>query len=995
MAMLGRVSPWKRVGLTSRTVLQRRWNSEDVYKKFGKTLALPKTPYDARPPKESELQDLLQSTGVDLYEWQSKSLPKDTEMVFHDGPPYANGGLHMGHALNKILKDIINRQNLMRGRRVNYIPGWDCHGLPIELAAMANATKKMGKRKASQLSLLERRQLCRDTALQVAEQQKDSFKNLAIMADFDGNSYKTLTPDYVIRQLKVFREMMRHGLISRQNRPVYWSVESQTALAESELQYEMKNSTAIVVKYPLDFKTASDLSKLKGLCELEEPVSVVIWTTTPWTLPANTAIAVGPHIEYVVVKSAHHGNVLVARDLAESVFPGEPIVDSVSLLGSEIADSGIMYKCPLREGDERYRILSGPHVTATSGTGLVHSAPAHGMEDYLMCKQHGISGPSPLNDHGQYTDELAPSLHSLVGLDARSEGQEQIIQTLQERGAVVSLDPNYSHSVPFDWRSKTPVLVRSTPQFFANISNIKSRALTALEDVNFLPDTGRNRLRSFTESRTEWCISRQRVWGVPIPALYRVDNDKVLMDDDSVSHIISILENDPDNGLKKWFDVEDTSVEWVSPSRREKEPGTVYRRGIETMDVWFDSGTSWTMLEARQGHDHLADYYLEGSDQHRGWFQSSLLTKIACSSEADGRPAAPYKNIVTHGMVLDQHGRKMSKSLGNVVLPDDVKNEPKGIKGKDKLGIDGLRMWCAQADYSTDISLSPVTLTQLSAVMKKIRLTFKFLLGNLQGYDGTPVPYQELQAVDKKALHDLYELDTYVKTKYDELSFNRVVQALQNHMNNDLSAFYFDIVKDRVYADSPEGVSRRAVQYVFGEVLKVYFAILSPLIPLTTQKAWAHAPEFIKQGTSSPFMVGWPSVNPDWNNPQLCEEFKAIETLRTGVLDAMEKGRGDKNVRSSLGTEVYVHIPEANGDGMTRLLEKYWSELPAIFITSDVHLGSPAGNQEWIYSSEVETDSSTITVSVVPPTQHKCPRCWQFTAPAVETLCGRCDKVLT
>lgn len=965
----------------------RRWyasSSGDVYKKFGDTLALPKTSYNAKAPSEKEVAQLIKETGSDLYQWQEKTLPKETEVVFHDGPPYANGGLHMGHALNKILKDIINRYNLIQGKRVNYIPGWDCHGLPIELEAMAQATKKLGKRKVEGLSIEERRKFCRETALSVVENQMEEFKGFGVMADWDNNTYKTLAPDYVIRQLKVFRQMMTRGLISRKNRPVYWSVESQTALAESELQYGEKKSTAAVVKYKIEPSEKVNVLLAKFDQQIDD-LYTVIWTTTPWTLVSNRAIAVHPDIEYGIFHSTDHGHVIVAVDRIQEL--GEGTLLEPTFLGSDII--GIEYSCLLKGPSVTFPILGGPHVTATSGTGLVHSAPGHGMDDYLMCVPHGMEPYSPIDDKGRYTSDVHDSFQHLIGLDARKQGQEGVLEMAQKANALVSIDRDYIHSTPFDWRSKTPVLVRSTPQFFANVSSIKEKALNALNRVNFYPTMGRNRLRAFTDSRAEWCISRQRVWGVPIPALYHKETGELLLSDDSVSHIISVMESQPDEGLSKWFRDEEDVSEWLPPVL--KDQGFEYRKGLETMDVWFDSGTSWTMFDKElTGQGPVSEYYLEGTDQHRGWFQSSLLTKVATSCEAN--PSAPYKNIITNGMVLDAHGRKMSKSLKNVVVPADVKQEPKTGKSRDKLGIDGLRLWCAQSDYTADISLSPVSLVQLSAVLKKIRLTFKFLLGNLNSYDGTPVDYQQLHPTDKKALADLYDFNKAIKSEYDRFAFNRVVQLVQNHMNTNLSAFYFDIVKDRIYADSTNGISRRSIQYAFSQILQTYIAVLSPLVPLLTQQVWKHVPGYInKDNAASPFMLGWPEPQEEWRNEQIQVEFDTIKKVRDGVLLAMEKGRSEKVIRSSLGTRVYLDVPQ----GQTLdLLYKYQEHLPAIFITSDVIINddpTALDNCEWKYPFRV----GNVEITIVPPNQEKCPRCWQYTAPTPESLCRRCDDVLS
>lgn len=869
--------------------IQKRWTS-DLYKQYGKTLELPQTNYSGANPDPSEGEKLIRQSGSELYKWQSKTLPADTEKVFADGPPYANGALHLGHALNKIIKDIINRHNVITGKRVNYIPGWDCHGLPIELEALSQYSKSKGKGAVEKLSVEERRTLSRQTALRMLSKQLEAFRLFGIMADWDGSIYRTLDVDYVMRQLNVFRTMMNKKLITRQHRPVYWSVESQTALAESELEYGEKKSSTAIIKYLLE--PSLQLNYIRSLYPSENisQLHAVIWTTTPWTLVANKAIAINEEMEYGIVYSDVHGYCVVAVGRAGEVLnvDGSP----ARLLNGSFPGSvllGLKYNCPLRGEAESLPVLAASYVTGTGGTGLVHTAPGHGKEDYLMCKQYGIEPFSPIDDKGRYTKDVHPVFNSLIGLNARKEGQTKVLEMFGNAGAVVSIDINYIHSTPFDWRSKTPVLVRATPQFFANITDIKRNALESLNNVEFHPASGRNRLTTFTQSRTEWCISRQRVWGVPIPALYHKATGELLMTDESVRHIISVIENDKADGLSRWFRFQEDVSEWLPEDLKGR--GKEYRKSLETMDVWFDSGTSWTMLNERSGNP-LADYYLEGTDQHRGWFQSSLLTKIATSES--NNPIAPFKRIITHGFVLDAKGRKMSKSLGNVVTPEEVKLEPKTGKGREKLGIDGLRLWVAQSDYTTDILLSPSTFVQLSSLLKKIRVTFKFLLGNVGNQRVESISYDELLPVDKKALLDLYILNRTAKKGYESFAFNHVVQAVQNHIFTNLSAFYFDIVKDRLYADELDGRSRRSVQYVFEQLLRTYFAILSPITPLLTQEVWKHTPSTITNNLESPFMAGWPELPAEWNNLQIKIDFEIIAKIRQGVLEAMDKGRIEK-----------------------------------------------------------------------------------------------------
>lgn len=951
-----------------------RGYAEGVYKQYSKTLQLPQTTLKNRPDRKETARS-IERTGTELYKWQRENLDPQTERVFHDGPPYANGDLHLGHALNKVLKDIVNRYNIVRGRRVHYVPGWDCHGLPIELASLARARKKHGS-KVDYYSIEKRRGMARSLALEMIDKQKAAFRQFCVMADWDGQVYRTLTNDYVVRQLRVFERMMQRGLISRQERPVYWSAESETALAESELQYGTKISQTVTVKFPV-VKPDGE-SPLQQVFDKYKTVNLAIWTTTPWTLPANRAISVNPDLEYTVVELDGEA-VFCLPQLASEIknsdgTPGR-IDPSVRIKGSDLA--GNEYTCLLRDGDVRYPILSADYVTDTSGTGLVHNAPGHGMEDYLVGQQHGIAPYSPIDDKGRYTAAVPESLSMLAGLDARTDGQAKIIERLRQTGALIWQD-TIEHSVPFDWRSKTPVMVRATPQFFADVGHIRGDALSALDKVQFVPETGRARLSAFTNSRTEWCISRQRVWGVPIPVVYDRRTGDVCMEPDVVSGIIAHID---EVGVDRWFAAQDDVSEWLPAGW----DGTQYRKGIETMDVWFDSGTSWTMLEDRGASQPRAHYYLEGSDQHRGWFQSSLLTKVAISDDH----AAPYERVITHGFTLDDKGQKMSKSLGNIVTPLELIN---GKGDRPGIGIDGMRVWIAQADYTSDIALSDTIVTQVAGLVKKLRFTYKFLLGNLSGYDGNPVPYDDLSPIDKRALADLYAVVHDTTQAYDELTFSRAVKSLQAHMNGRLSAFYFDIAKDALYADASAGATRRGIQTVLAHVFRSYAQLWAPVTPLMSQEVWDHAPAYITNGVDSPFKAGWIDLPTEWNNQEIIADFNVIEDVKKCITEVIDQARQNKDVRSSLACEVAI---SCTGHTLN-ILKKYEQYLADTFVVSVVHLNhsGPTVDAEWSYKDTATVDSTSVEISVLPPSLHKCPRCWKFTAKAEEALCNRCDDVL-
>lgn len=921
---------------------------------YSKTLNLPKSSLGNRsnPRRTSEL---IEITGTTLYKQQRKLLD-GPDTILHDGPPYANGALHLGHAMNKILKDFINRFNVLLGKRVLYIPGWDCHGLPIENASSAKARKR-GLRN---LNNVERRKLARQFALEMIEEQKKGFRDFAIMTDWN-SIYRTLTVDYIVRQLRVFQTLLLRGLIFRDNKPVYWSVESGTALAEAELEYGSVKSLSLFVAYPAT-------SELRG-----HQVKFLIWTTTPWTLPANQAIAYNPDITYCIVQTKS-GKYVVAADLVRTLdFLGKrEIIDSFK--GNAFA--GCAYTCSLR--NETYRLYPANHVTSSSGTGLVHSAPGHGKEDFVMGQEFGLPAFSPVDNKGLYTEELAKSLHELVGLDARVQGAARVCEMLKDKNMLVhSMD--IEHNVPFDWRSKRPVMVRSTPQFFINLANVRQDALNALKSVRFKPEAGRQRLEAFLNARTDWCISRQRVWGVPIPALYNKETNEVLITEETSSHIIDRIEKLGDEGLELWFTEEEDISEWLPSSMAHLAQRFV--KGQEIMDVWFDSGTSWTMHEPDA---NPVDYYLEGSDQHRGWFQSSLLTYVAVK----GKPEAPYKNLITHGFTLDANQQKMSKSLGNVVSPSQLL---KGDKNYTALGVDGLRLLIAQSDYTSDIMFSPETVAQAAASIKKIRLSFKYLLGNLNDYhlpenEKFNVP-SRASPVDLQSLSRLSALTKEAKNAYSSQNFAQMMKLLHVHMNSHLSSWYFDISKDALYTDAVNSPQRRAIQFVLHAHLYTYVRLLSPILPLLTQEVWEHCPASVTGGLQSPGIAGWPDL-PDWQNTELDAEILHLRSIRDAVNETIEQARSGRKLGQSLACNVWLQPAESDRD----LIEKYSAYLSFVFIVSKVHICTPEKTKlDWSFESIARSGTKIV---VGPPLDAKCPRCWQYTAQKEGKLCHKCETIV-
>ncbi|KAK9471790.1 tRNA synthetases class I-domain-containing protein, partial [Dipodascopsis tothii] len=974
-------------------VIQRRLAStkDDLEHSYQASLHLPQTTFANRSNPKAIKELYLDKCSDRLYQWQQSNLPTESRFVLHDGPPYANANVHLGHSVNKVIKDIIIRYQTMRHRQVSYIPGWDCHGLPIELKALEAGAKK-GLKKAN-MTPTEVRALARQHAAMSLEGQKTDFRSWAVMGDWE-NYYTTMDPAYEIRQLEIFQDMLERGLIFRQRKPVYWSCQSHTALAEAELEYaENHTSTTAYVKFPLVNRGGLAAVLAEAGVDAETPVSALIWTTTPWTIPSNKVIAVNAEMTYRLVAAADAGVLIVADERYEQLrdFFGPTTTLAEGILGSVLASATYVHPLRRPESAPEQPIVVADFVTASSGTGLVHCAPGHGMEDYLLCQKLGVDTYSPVDDYGKYNSDILTELaEELVGKPVLGEGQAIVIDRLAQAGALVKLQKGYRHKYPYDWRSKKPVIVRATSQWFANVASIKRPSTAALEAVNFVPATGKQRMSSFVRERSEWCISRQRSWGVPIPALYDADTGEALMTVESVSHVIAEIKK---NGIDSWFADETDVSHWVPPELRGN--GRTYVKAKDTLDVWFDSGTSWTLMRDLYGAERagkpLADVYVEGSDQHRGWFQSSLLTHAASSNTE----VAPFANVLTHGFILDETGVKMSKSLGNGILPSQITTT--GIKSFKPIGVDGLRLWIAQSEYSRDIAISFVVLQRVAESLSKIRRTFRFILGNISDFGGQYTPLEDLRPVDRYALSQLYELEKAVKDQFDQFAFNRVVQLVNNHISTSLSAFYFTIIKDRVYADATDSVARRSAQTVLAYILRVYVSILSPIVPLMTQEVWDHSPESItgdRTATFSPFVPGWFDAPETWKDEQLVKDFAVVHELQDAVKALMEQARQDKKIGGSL--EAAVTLATAAGSDVHTLLTGLGSSWPELFISSDVVVAETkaAPDSPWTYDKAVAVGETTVDVTISKPHLHKCPRCWQYTAPRAEEPCGRCSDVL-
>lgn len=938
---------------------------------YSPTLLLPKTSFSPKLPSEEERVELIEKSSQDLYKWQLNRSDFSKRFVLHDGPPYANGDLHLGHALNKILKDIINRYELIRNNaKVHYVPGWDCHGLPIEM----KVSEEGGK-----LLIQETREKCRALAETLIDRQKLQFKDFAILTDFVSN-YTTMDHEYEVKQLKFFTKLFETGLLTRQLKPVWWGCETQTALAEAELEYNHSHqSTAIYVLYPL-----VDSAFVK---KLGQKVYLLIWTSTPWTMPANKAISINKNMVYTVLRNSENGDlIIVAQDLADSITEINELyqLTDIKLQGTEL--EGLRYYNPSYKTNETFPVLHGDHVVSTAGTGLVHNAPAHGMEDHLVAKKHNLTIASLVDEKGVYIEEEIPEGYKhLAGKYAIGKSSvTKVLDVLSSSNMLFHVDPNFVHSYPYDWRSKTPVIQRATPQWFIKIEKIKELAISLLDNVKFYPETGKTRLSSFLRNRTEWCISRQRQWGVPIPIVYDKETNLPVEDLKAVQHIVSMIGR---YGTDEWFVQEDDISRWLP----KKLDGRKFYKDKDTMDVWLDSGVSWTTL-VDMDYDiknpaHLADVYLEGSDQHRGWFQSSTLNRIIASGDKTGFvPVAPFKQIITHGFTLDKNSDKMSKSKGNVIFPLQV------IQGGGKpfipaLGTDGLRLWVASSDYSLDVHVSAEVLKRVQENVKKLRITFKYLLGNLQDFQ-TSLEYEKLSPLDKWVLLRLHNLEKEVLSAYSSYNYAKVVREINTNMAGDLSALYFDISKDSLYTDLQDSIRRRGIQTVLSQVLRTYLGLLAPIQPLISQEVWE---EFFaeSQGVSSPFMMPWSffSVHDHYGQAEAESKMENIWKLRDAVFKAMEGMRSEGYYKNKLELQIGI----TGTDTAMRYLEGHKEYLSDYFLVSEVSLGSSSGGKE----VTVEFPEGRVTATILNSYRCKCPRCWKYLSDTPDTLCTKCLKVCT
>lgn len=950
---------------------------------YSKTLHLPETEFPMRgnlPKKEPGFVEFWQQNH--LYEKRIEKRKKEgaPTFVLHDGPPYANGKIHIGHALNKTLKDIIVRYHHMAGNESIYVPGWDTHGLPIEYAVL----KDSGEDRAN-MTPLELRKKCLAYAKKWIEIQKEDFIRMGVVGDF-AHRYVTFDPHLEAKELEVFGEMANKGYIYKGKKAVYWCTHCETALAEAEIEYKDRKSPSIYVKYPM-----IDVHGLQPEGVDPSKVFAVIWTTTPWTIPASCYISVNPKFTYVWVHNkAADEYYLMNKELAPASLSDCKVEDyefvGREMLGSELDlakfEHPLAHFAPETYGDRTIYVLEGNHVTLDAGTGCVHTAPGHGVDDFEVYKTYENAGKlhqpivCPVDEKGHMTAEAG---EFLVGKTIwKAEGP--VISTLAHEGRLLgkkSLHHQYAHC----WRCKQPVIYRATDQWFASINDFRDKALKAVDDTRFIPSWGHDRLYNMIRDRQDWCISRQRSWGVPIPAFYCDDCGKWIITPETMKKVEEIVEKE---GTDAWWA---HSAEELLPEGF-KCPhcgGTHFHKEKDIMDVWFDSGSTWNGVlrypheESWKDMSYPCDLYLEGSDQHRGWFHSSLLTSVAVNGHA------PYKAVLTHGFTMDGEGRKMSKSVGNVVAPQDVIN---------KYGADVMRLWISSVDYQGDVRLSDKIVKSMSDVYRKIRNTFRYLLGNLSDFDPKTdsVAYADMEELDRWALLRMEQVKETVLKAYDDYEFHVMYHAVHNFCTVDLSAIYLDILKDRLYTEKADSKLRRSAQTAMYEILTTLVRLVAPVLCFTSEEVWQALPNK-EEREWSVHMSDMPKVNEAYFDKALDEKWKKRLAVRSVAMKALEEARQAKVIGHPLDAEVTVY---ADGEAydIVKAMEK---ELADFLLVSQTHIvsGTAAAPE-----NAASNEEGTVKASVAVCTLAKCERCWKRSAdvdadPKHPGVCARCAHVLT
>ena len=883
------------------------------------TLNLPKTDFSMKaglPRKEPDILDFWEKTN--LYKKIRQKYEGKEFFLLHDGPPYANGDIHLGHSVNKILKDITTKSKTLQGLDSPFIPGWDCHGLPIEL----NVEKKHGKNSELVKNKESFQKACKEYAETQINKQLDDFKRLGVFGDWE-NSYKSLDSKFeadIVRSLGI---IFREGHLEKGEKPVHWCQESGSSLAEAEVEYIDKTSKAIDVAFKVD---NSSLERVKDLFNTEnsEEISFVIWTTTPWTIPSNVAVCINPEYKYSVIKMNNKFYVIAFEMIDQCSKRWKQKLDVVSTIqGNKLSDINLIH--PFL--DRKSILLHADHVTTETGTGCVHTAPAHGMDDYLICKKNNIDTIHSLNNKAFFKDEL----DFIAGLPAM-KADPLIVEKLQEHNALINIE-DYHHSYPHCWRRKTPLIFTSTPQWFIsmNKNNLNKDALKHIKSINWEPSWGLQRIESMLTDRPDWCISRQRNWGVPITLVVHKDTGEIHPDQkDLFEKFAQIIEKD---GISAW---DKLNLEDYIDDHEE------YIKTSDSLDVWFDSGVTHHAVTAKRfGNNVVADLYLEGSDQHRGWFQSSLLTSIAMND------AAPYKTVLTHGFVVDEQGRKQSKSLGNVVSPQKV---------WDNLGADILRLWVASTDFRSEMVASDEILKQTSDQYRRIRNTFRFILGNTNDFSNkNKINFEDQVELDKWIVNEGYKLQEQVLNLYNNYSYHKAVQAIHNFCVNELGGIYLDIVKDRLYTSKTDSLARRSCQTSLDTLLNILIRLIAPILSYTAEEIWQSSPNLNNQ-EESVFLSNYFNNHNKGELKISNEEWKRLFEIKDSVNQSIEELRNENKLKGSLDAVVNI---EASDSDFT-ILEKLGTELHFLFISSDAKI----------------TKGSSLKITIINSEHDKCTRCW-------------------
>lgn len=901
---------------------------------YKETLLLPKTDFEMRGNLAQKEPNILETWEKKNIYKQMMDLRADAPVfTFHDGPPYANGNMHIGHVLNKTLKDLVVRSQFKAGRKTQYIPGWDTHGLPIE-----SAIQKKGVNRKT-MPVAEFRKLCAAYAREQVEMQKADLKRLGTVADYD-HPYLTLTPDFEEKQIEIFGKMATKGMIYKGLKPVYWSPSSESALAEAEIEYHDKKDRTIFVAF--------DVVDGKGLVD---GARFVIWTTTPWTLPANLAITLNPDYDYALVKTSK-GNLVVLKKFVKDLMEKFELSDYEELetfKGREL--EYVTTKHPFY--DRHSLVILGDHVTDDAGTGAVHTAPGHGVDDFNVGMRYNLEILSPVDDHGRMTEEAGDFLVGQTVEDANTT----VIETLEKSGHLLSMEW-ITHSYPHDWRTKKPVIYRATTQWFASIDKIRSRLLDEIEnEITWKPSWGKLRMHNMIKDRGDWCISRQRAWGVPIPIFYGED-DEPIMDSVVFNHVAKLF---GEFGSDIWFEREAKEL-LPEGYTSEHSPNGTFRKEKDIMDVWFDSGSSHTAALAKYGVELPVDLYLEGSDQYRGWFNSSLIISTAVYDKA------PYKNILSHGFILKDDGEKMSKSSGDALKPEKIFNT---------LGADILRLWVASVDYTADAPLSQDILKQVTENYRKIRNTFRFMHGNLSDFTAQDcVAFDQLTPVDRYVLNEVVKVNVKGQKAYLDYDFQTVQSSVSTLLINIMSAYYLDFTKDILYIEKADSLRRRQVQTVLYTSLDILARLMAPILVYTMEELY----QIFDPKTESIHLLPFSEIKDIQYSDEEVKAFVRLFEIREEVYKALEVARAEKVIGKALEATVRLHV---SAEDQTLLKTMIGDALAQWFIVSQVE-----------FVDESLELVKTCEIQVVRHEGHSCPRCWNIVSELEGEVCPRCAKVV-